>query len=99
MLPVKSSGLLYQPIAYKVKEEDGRVDYDEMERLAVAEKPKLIIGGASSLFHATGLCPYACHCDKVGALLMIDMLICRIDRSRSAPKSCLNMHTLLLQQT
>lgn len=71
--PVNSSGLLYQPIAYKVKEEDGRVDYDEMESLALAEKPKLIIGGASAYSRDWDYARMRAIADKVGALLMIDM--------------------------
>ena len=46
--PVNSSGILYRPVAYSVKEEDGLVDYDMMEELAHKEKPKMIIGGASA---------------------------------------------------
>ncbi len=45
---VNSSGILYHPVAYKVKEDTGTVDYDEMEMLAKKEKPKLIIAGASA---------------------------------------------------
>lgn len=71
--PVNSSGLLYHPIAYKVKEEDGRVDYDEMEQLAIAEKPKLIIGGASAYSRDWDYARMRAIADKVGALLMIDM--------------------------
>lgn len=71
--PVNSSGLLYHPIAYKVKEEDGRVDYDEMEQLAMAEKPKLIIGGASAYSRDWDYARMRAIADKVGALLMIDM--------------------------
>lgn len=46
--PVNSSGILYNPVAYGVKEETGRVDYDMMEEIALHEKPKLIVGGASA---------------------------------------------------
>jgi len=71
--PVNSSGLLYKPVAYKVKEEDGKVDYDEMEQLAIAEKPKLIIGGASAYSRDWDYARMRAIADKVGALLMIDM--------------------------
>ncbi len=71
--PVNSSGLLYRPIAYTVKEEDGRVDYDMMERLAIEEKPKLIIGGASAYSRDWDYARMRAIADKVGALLMIDM--------------------------
>ncbi|MBN1924241.1 MAG: serine hydroxymethyltransferase [Prolixibacteraceae bacterium] len=71
--PVNSSGILYQPIAYKVKAEDGRVDYDEMEALAIQEKPKLIIGGASAYSRDWDYARMRAIADKVGAMLMIDM--------------------------
>ena len=45
---VNSSGILYQPLAYNVKEDTGRVDYDQMEEVALKERPKLIVGGASA---------------------------------------------------
>jgi glycine hydroxymethyltransferase len=46
--PVNSSGILYRPVAYGVKEDTGLVDYGMMEELALKEKPKMIIGGASA---------------------------------------------------
>lgn len=46
--PVNSSGILYRPVAYSVKEDTGLVDYDMMEEVALREKPKLIVGGASA---------------------------------------------------
>ena len=45
---VNTSGILYNPVAYTLNRETGRVDYDEMERLAKEHKPKLIIGGGSA---------------------------------------------------
>lgn len=71
--PVNSSGILYQPIAYCVKESDGRVDYDQMEKLALEEKPKLIIGGASAYSRDWDYERMRAIADKVGAILMIDM--------------------------
>jgi glycine hydroxymethyltransferase len=46
--PVNFSGKLYHALFYGVKKEDGMVDYDMMEKVALAEKPKLIIVGASA---------------------------------------------------
>ena len=46
--PVNSSGILYNPVAYQVSPETGRVDYDNMEKVALEKKPKLIIAGASA---------------------------------------------------
>ncbi len=71
--PVNSSGLLYQPIAYTVKEDTGLVDYDQMERLALEHKPKLIVGGASAYSRDWDYARMRAIADKVGAILMIDM--------------------------
>lgn len=71
--PVNSSGILYRPIAYHVKEDTGLVDYDMMEELALTEKPKLIIGGASAYSREWDYARMREIADKVGAILMIDM--------------------------
>jgi len=70
---VNSSGILYKPVAYKVKEDTGLVDYDEMEALAVEHKPKLIIGGASAYSREWNYKRMREIADKVGALFMVDM--------------------------
>lgn len=71
--PVNSSGLLYKPVAYKVNEETGRVDYDQMESLALQEKPKLIIAGASAYSRDWDYARMRKIADSVGALLMADI--------------------------
>ncbi len=71
--PVNSSGILYRPVAYHVKEDTGLVDYDMMEELALQEKPKLIIGGASAYSRDWDYARMRAIADRVGALLMIDM--------------------------
>lgn len=71
--PVNSSGILYEPIAYHVKEDTGLVDYDEMEALAREHKPKLIIGGASAYSREWDYARMRKIADEVGAMLMIDM--------------------------
>jgi glycine hydroxymethyltransferase len=71
--PVNSSGILYRPVAYGVKEETGRVDYDMMEEVALAERPKLIVGGASAYSREWDYARMRAIADRVGALLMIDM--------------------------
>ena len=70
---VNSSGILYNPIAYKVKEDSGLVDYDEIESLALEHRPKLIIGGASAYSRDWDYKRMREIADKVGALVMIDM--------------------------
>ncbi|MBP8849822.1 MAG: serine hydroxymethyltransferase [Breznakibacter sp.] len=71
--PVNTSGLLYQPIAYTVKEDTGLVDYDQMEALAIEHKPKIIVGGASAYSRDWDYKRMRAIADKVGAILMIDM--------------------------
>ena len=70
---VNTSGLIYKPVGYNLKKETGRVDYDEMEKLALEHKPKLIIGGGSAYSREWDYARMREIADKVGALLMIDM--------------------------
>lgn len=70
---VNSSGILYHPVAYRVKEETGTIDYDEMEILAKKEKPKLIIAGASAYSRDWDYERMRYIADEVGALLMADI--------------------------
>ena len=71
--PVNTSGILYKAVGYKLNEETGTVDYDEMERLALEHKPKMIIGGASAYSREWDYKRMREIADKVGALLMVDM--------------------------
>jgi glycine hydroxymethyltransferase len=71
--PVNSSGLLYRPVAYSVKEDTGLVDYDMMEEVALKEKPKLIVGGASAYSREWDYERMRKIADSNGALLMVDM--------------------------
>lgn len=71
--PVNSSGMLYRPVSYKVNEETGRVDYDQMEAVAKAEKPKLIIAGASAYSRDWDYARMRAIANSVGALLMADI--------------------------
>ncbi len=71
--PVNTSGILYKPVGYNLNQETGRVDYDEMECLAVENKPKLIVGGGSAYSREWDYRRMREIADKVGALLMIDM--------------------------
>ena len=70
---VNTSGIIYRPIGYNLKKETGRVDYDEMEQLALQHKPKLIIGGGSAYSREWDYARMRQIADKVGAILMIDM--------------------------
>src|SRR5665647_190013 len=71
--PVNSSGLFYKPVAYNVKEENGLVDYDMMEEIALKEKPKMIIGGASAYSREWDYERMRKIADMIGAILMVDM--------------------------
>jgi glycine hydroxymethyltransferase len=71
--PVNSSGILYKPLAYSVKEDTGLVDYDMMEDIALREKPKVIIGGASAYSREWDYERMRKIADMAGAMLMIDM--------------------------
>ena len=70
---VNSSGILYNHVGYTLNKETGCVDYNEMERLALECKPKLIIGGASAYSREWDYERMRKIADQVGALLMIDM--------------------------
>lgn len=71
--PVNLSGILYNPVAYHVKEETGQVDYDEMEKLALEHKPKMIVAGASAYSRDWDYVRMRAIADKVGAFLMADI--------------------------
>jgi len=71
--PVNSSGLFYKPVAYSVRETDGLVDYDMMEEIALKEKPKVIVGGASAYSREWDYERMRNIADMIGAILMIDM--------------------------
>jgi glycine hydroxymethyltransferase len=71
--PVNFSGKLYQPHFYGVKKETGRIDYEQLERVALAEKPKLIICGASAYSRDWDYEFIRKVADKVGALVLADI--------------------------
>ncbi len=70
--PVNYSGKLYQPISYKVNE-DGFVDYDMIEQLALKEKPKVILGGASAYSRDWDYKRMREIADKINAVLWFDI--------------------------
>ena len=71
--PVNFSGKLYQTAFYGVSKETGRIDYEQLEATAIAEKPQLIIAGASSYSRDMDFKRFRAIADKVGALLMADI--------------------------
>lgn len=70
---VNTSGMLYSPIGYNLNQETGRVDYDEMEKLALEHKPKMIIGGGSAYSREWDYARMRAIADKIGAIFMVDM--------------------------
>lgn len=70
---VNTSGILYNPIGYNLNKETGRVNYDEMEELALQHEPKLIIGGGSAYSREWDYARMRAIADKVGAIFMVDM--------------------------
>ena len=71
--PVNFSGLVFQQCEYNVRPDTNEVDYDMMEEVALCERPKLIVGGASAYSREWDYARMRAIADKVGALLMIDM--------------------------
>lgn len=71
--PVNFSGKLYQPVFYGVDKETGLIDYDQVEAIALAEKPKMIIAGASAYSREIDYKRFREIADRVGAILFADM--------------------------
>lgn len=71
--PVNFSGRLFQVISYGVEQETGRIDYDQMERLARQHKPALIVAGASAYPRIIDFARFRKAADEVGAKLIVDM--------------------------
>lgn len=71
--PVNFSGLMYTPLEYNVREVDQRVDYDQLEQVALSEKPKLIIAGASAYSREWDYARIRKVADEIGAIFMVDM--------------------------
>lgn len=71
--PVNFSGRLYEPVFYGVDKETGMLDYDEIERIAKKEKPKMIIAGASAYSREIDYKRFREIADEVGAILFADI--------------------------
>ena len=71
--PINFSGLEYNIISYNVNLETEEIDYDEIEKLAMKEKPKMIIAGASAYSRIIDFKKFRSIADKCGAYLMVDM--------------------------
>lgn len=71
--PVNMSGSYFNIVPYGVTEDTNTIDYDEVERLAVEHKPKLIVAGASAYPRVIDFKRFSEIAKKVGAYLMVDM--------------------------
>ncbi|MCX6537497.1 MAG: serine hydroxymethyltransferase [Acidobacteria bacterium] len=71
--PLNFSGKLYNIVAYGVRKEDERLDYDELERLAMAHKPKMIMVGASAYPRVIDFPRFRAIADRSGAVMVTDM--------------------------
>ena len=72
-MKINFSGLLYDVVAYGVRDEDSRVDMDEVERLAHEHRPKMILAGWSAYSRQLDFARFREICDEVGAYLFVDM--------------------------
>lgn len=71
--PVNFSGITYQALEYNVEEQTGRVDYEQMQEVALREHPKLIVAGASAYSREWDYARIRQIADSVGAIFMVDM--------------------------
>ena len=71
--PINFSGMDYNIVSYNVNKETGRIDYDELEKIAIQEKPKMIIAGCSAYSREIDFKRFREIADKCGAYLMVDM--------------------------
>ena len=71
--PVNFSGTLFQATSYGVREDTGRIDYDEVRQLARRERPRLLIGGGSAYARVIDFPALRSIADEVGAILVVDM--------------------------
>jgi glycine hydroxymethyltransferase len=71
--PVNFSGTLFKATAYQVREDTGRIDYDQVREVAKREKPRIIIGGGSAYARIVDFATLRSIADEVGAILVVDM--------------------------
>jgi glycine hydroxymethyltransferase len=71
--PLSFSGQLYNFVSYGVDPQTHRIDYDEVRRLALEHRPKLIVAGASAYSRFIDFEKFKAICDEVNAYLMVDM--------------------------
>lgn len=72
-MSINMSGKYFKPVPYGVKREDGRIDYDELRKIARECNPKLILAGASAYSRTIDFAAFSEIAKEVGAYLMVDM--------------------------
>ena len=70
---INMSGKYFKVVPYGVRKDNALIDYDELRSLALANKPKLIIAGASAYSRIIDFKAFREICDEAGALFMVDM--------------------------
>src|SRR6478735_2595956 len=70
--PVNASGKLYRFVAYGLTESDERIDFDQVRDVALAERPKIIVAGATAYSRIIDPRPFKEIADEIGALFMFD---------------------------
>jgi glycine hydroxymethyltransferase len=71
--PANQSGKWFKPVSYTVRRQDQRIDMDEVEALAKAHKPKIIIAGGSAYARIIDFARFRAIADSIGAYFMVDM--------------------------
>jgi len=71
--PVNFSGTLFRATQYGVREDTGRIDYDQVRDIARRERPRLLIGGGSAYARIIDFAALRSIADEVGAILIVDM--------------------------
>lgn len=71
--PVNISGLMYTALEYNVRQDTETVDYEQLETIAVQERPKLIVAGASAYSREWDYARIRQVADQIGAIFMVDM--------------------------
>ena len=71
--PVNFSGLVFNALEYNVTADTNLIDYDQLEEVALRERPKLIVGGASAYCHEWDYARIRKVADEIGAIFMFDM--------------------------
>lgn len=71
--PVNFSGFLYKVVSYGVREDDQRIDFDQVREVAKKNRPKMVIAGASAYPRIIDFQPFREICDEIGAVFVVDM--------------------------